>query len=363
MVLRIQEFLRGGGSFADLEERYGIASKPHSKYSNLVLFKYDQIASPFAEEIVRECRGIILNRDKDWSVVSFPFRKFFNYEEGHAAKIDWTTARVQAKEDGSLATVFVYDHQWHAATSGTADASGQVKDFGFTFEKLFWDTFKSYPKTALPHTNCGKCFFFELTSPYNTIVVRYKEPGLTLLGGRDLTTLQEMPLEEAQAFFPNIPAVRQFKLGSFDDIVSSYEKFSGAEQEGYVVCDGAFNRVKCKHPQYVALHHMKDGLNSRRSLIEVVRVGELDEVIAVFPEFKETLLEAKAKFDALVSELELAYEQFKDIKVQKEFAFEAVKTRVPGALFQLRSGKVKSIAEHLREIQIDNLIRYLGYKD
>jgi hypothetical protein len=100
--LVIQNFLRSGYSFDELSDKYAIDAKRHSVYNNLVLFKYNQIESPFSEQIVRECRGIILDENDNWNVVCQSMSKFFNLGEGHAATIDWTTARVQCKVDGCL---------------------------------------------------------------------------------------------------------------------------------------------------------------------------------------------------------------------------------------------------------------------
>jgi tRNA splicing ligase len=52
--------------------------------------------------VVQECRGLILDESANWRIVAFPYTKFFNYGEEHAASIDWSTACVQEKLDGSL---------------------------------------------------------------------------------------------------------------------------------------------------------------------------------------------------------------------------------------------------------------------
>jgi hypothetical protein len=49
---------------------------------------------------MQDCRGIILEKGT-WNVMSLAFRKFFNAEEGNAHKIDWKTAKILEKLDGS----------------------------------------------------------------------------------------------------------------------------------------------------------------------------------------------------------------------------------------------------------------------
>jgi len=357
MTLLIQNFLRSGYSFDELADKYFIDAKRHSTYGNLVLFKYNQIDSPFSEQIVRECRGIILDENADWAVRCMSFQKFFNWGEGHAATIDWNTARVQCKVDGSLSCLWPYNGEWHVSTTGTPDAGGDINGFGITFQKLFWDTFKY----QLPDPNCGICFFFELTSQLNRIVVRYQEPSLTLLGARNLITLQELTAKEAQQYIP-CPIVKEFPLNSFDACIESFKQMNPLEQEGYVIVDSKFNRVKIKHPGYVLLHHAKDGLMSQKSIVEIARTGEMPEVLIAFPEYKPAFDEAQSRLHNLIAELETEYDAIKDIPEQKAFALQAVKSKCSGALFTLRAKKVHSFKEYFAEMQVDNLMKLLAYK-
>ena len=356
-TLEIQSFFRSGGSIEELSSKYFIDAKRHSKYNNLILFKYNQIDSPFKEQIVRECRGIILDENNNWNVVNMSFEKFFNLGESLAATIDWKTARVMNKVDGSLSCLWAYDNQWHISMTGTPDASGNINGFGLTFSKLFWDTFK----WKLPAIDCNFCFFFELTSPYNRVVVRYSEPNLTLLGARNIKTLQEITAQEAYQYIP-CPIVKEFPLTSFDEIVSSFDKMDPLVQEGYVVCDGFFNRVKVKHPGYVFLHHAKDGLMSQKSILDIVRQGEVPEVLLAFPEYKPAFDEAKSKLDNLIEQLEKEYAVIKHIEEQKSFALIAVKSKCSGALFSIRSKKYNSFREYFASLPIDSLMKSLDYK-
>lgn len=65
-----------------------------------------------------ECRGLIVDK-ATLQPVCYPFNKFFNSVESHAAAIDWSTARVQQKVDGTLVNVFFWRDQWRFSTCGT----------------------------------------------------------------------------------------------------------------------------------------------------------------------------------------------------------------------------------------------------
>jgi hypothetical protein len=355
-------FLRSGGSLDRLTSFYAITSKRHVEHPNLVLLKYNQIASPLADPLVRECRGIVLDEANGWNVVSRSFDKFFNHGEGPADPIDWSSARVQEKKDGSLCTLYEYAGRWHVATTGTPDARGDVNWSGLTFADYFWDTFRAYGLDAVPSDATGYCYFFELTGPMNRIVVVHKKPGLTLLGARRVDTWEEVHPSYLADIFDGVPVVHEFDLGDFDEIVASFGAMSPLSQEGYVVVDSAFRRVKVKHPGYVALHHAKDGL-SRKAFVEIARTQETPEVIAAFPELKPQLDDARARLDALVADVEASYETLRAIKDQKSFAMEAVKTRCSSALFLLRAGKTPSVRDYFAGMQVDRLVELLGYKD
>ena len=67
---------------------------------NYVLLSYG-IGPNFNDPIVKEARGIILDKET-LNVVCWPFTKFGKYDDNYADDIDWNTARVQEKIDGSI---------------------------------------------------------------------------------------------------------------------------------------------------------------------------------------------------------------------------------------------------------------------
>ena len=260
----------------------------------------------------------------------------------------------------SLIQLYRYDGQWHAASSGTPDGGGDVNGFGITFSDYFWQTFKKYDQ-QLPDVE-GHCFWFELSGPINRIVVQHSETSLTLLGGRDLETLQELTLDKAAAYWPKIPRVRTFPMTNIDQVVAAFAEMDPLKQEGFVICDGNFNRIKCKCPAYVTLHALKGGM-SRRAIVQIVRSGEISEIESAFPEFAEMLEECRGRYSKLLSECESDMNDLSGIAVQKEFALQAVHRKCPGALFAVRAGKAKDFRHYFAEgLHLDSLVSTLGYK-
>lgn len=353
-MLETQKYLINN-SIEKLEEEFCIYSRRHNKYENLVLFKYNMIDSPMDEIISQECRGLILDEDNDWKVVSMSFKKFFNYGESLAAKIDWSTARIYEKLDGSLCVLYYYDGNWRVQTSGSPDASGNVHYFGMTFEELFWETFEENGY-SLPEEK-DLCYSFELTSQYNRIVVEYKRPRLTLIGVRDKNTLEERKI---QSFGEDFKVVKTYNIKQeLDEIISFLDDKPGKEMEGFVVCDQYFNRIKIKSADYIRWHYFRDRLNYK-SIVDLIRQGEYEEVVEFYSEYKDIFDEVQEKYKKLLKELNFEYKHIKDIENQKEFALQALRTTLPSALFEVRKGRFDCISEYLKQMNIKNLCQVLG---
>lgn len=355
--LLIQDALRGGKSYQAILDQYGLVMNRHGEFKNLCQFKYHMLNSPMADPLVRQCRGLILDQANDWAVVARPFDKFFNHQEGHAAPIDWATAKVQEKLDGSLMTLYFYDGKWRVASSGLPDASGEVNGMDFNFGELFWDVWKDL-RYKLPHANDeDMTFMFELMTTFNKIVVRHPKSRIVLTGVRDRLTGLEVPVNR----YYNWEIVKTYPLTTFYDVIKSFDAIDPTNQEGYVVVDHEFNRIKVKHPGYVALHHMRgEGLNPRR-VLEIVRAGEIEEVCVHFPEWSSELEKCAIRYHSLVRFINLVWGQTKGIKEQKEFALTVKDLPFSGVLFAMRKSlKDLTVVECLKEMRIEKLAEIVG---
>lgn len=380
-TVHIQVYLREGHTPEQAAETFKLETpKRHRKYPNLVQFKYDQIASDMSLPLVQQCRGIILDEKRDWMVAARPFDKFFNAEEPRAAAIEWHKAKVLEKLDGSLCILYNYTNhkefvsEWLVATSGRPDASGNVNDLGMTFEELFWKTFGAMGMEMPGHKDFATdlTFMFELTSPYNRIVVdNGPEPRVTLIGARNRVTGEEFWPEHVVEFFKGWVPVKSFTHHSTLGlgILRAYleENVNPLKQEGYVVVDHEFRRVKVKHSGYVLAHQLRSSFSTKNAL-EAIRRGEAPEILAHFPEMKAAM---KTIEDALVAFRNRLQDEWLELRLippgkehQKEFALRAVKLTMGGAPhFAMRAGKVGSFTEFLAGVQIDRLVEVLGLKE
>lgn len=364
-MLELQRVLRDGSETLESVALRGIKVKEHPAYAGLFHFCYDQLEAKSSDPLVRESRGLILDRNHNWDAVAVPFFRFANYGESWADPIDWTTARVQEKVDGSLMIVWFYDGKWNVSTKGSPDAGGQVDVHPFTFAELFWRVWQDR-KYSTAMMNVRQTYMFELFSLYNRVVCEYKEPGLVLLGSRQIEeddhgNYQEIPV----SWFSNhllMPApVREYPLTSIDEVIAAAGKLTPDTGEGFVVVDQDFHRVKVKSPAYLLIHHAKDGFGQRR-MIDLLRTGETSEVLSYFPEYQQQYDELFQKFEQLVAELEATYAAIQHIQVQKDFAREAMKTRYAAALFQFRSGQTASIRAAVLNATNQKLEEILGLK-
>ena len=346
-------------------------------YNSKIHLKYDQIESDMSYPEVQDCRGLILERDT-WKIMSMSFRKFFNHGESHAAKIDWNSAHVLEKVDGTMIQVYWDWHkkEWFAATTGTAEGEGEVNNkMGTTFNELFWSTVVKYNNIFKNLLDKSFTYVFELTTPYNIVVKPHGESSVTLLAIRSNETLQELSYENilAAGKWLQVPVVKCFDLNAtdFGALIRTFEGMPWSE-EGYVVVDGNFNRVKIKNPAYVAVHHLKSK-TAEHNILTVVKANEIEEFAATFIERKDEVFSLKKKYDTLVSKLEDVWVILSDNlpknitkEENKRYAakvFEIVDKfdvkQFSGLYFSLKDKKVASVKDFIHEYDDKTLYKYL----
>lgn len=297
-MLKIQEFILAHDNWREL-----LADAPYnlkiSEDDGYVLFKYNQIASDFNEEICKEARGLILDTQDNFRVVRYAFKKFFNVDEGFAARLDWDSAVATEKIDGSIMSVWFARGKWHLSTNGTIDAFkaelngvGPYKTFGELFESVL-------PLSTFANYNKHRCWTFELVSPYNKVVIDYPETKVYLLSIRDMDSLEELTLDavEMLADANGLTVPERYDLNNEADYRKVVEQMPEGH-EGIVVRDANGERVKIKTLLYFEMHRAKNnGVITLERIVSLIRANDHYEFLSYFPEYQSVFDDVKRQID------------------------------------------------------------------
>lgn len=309
----------------DWEEK--LSSDPYnlkiSRDGLYVMFKYNQLSSDFSNPIVHEARGIIFREDS-WKCVRRAFDKFFNYGESNAAEIDWNTAKVQTKYDGSLVSAWFDDGKWHYSTNRAIDAykvsTGDIKfpTFGDVLEEAFRNN--GISKEIFERSVSRLvCYTFELVSPQTRVTIPYEKPDLYFIGHRVMPNEREMsPKESIASEFFKTP--KEYDFHSAQDVIDAAKELPW-DEEGYVVVDANFNRVKIKSPAWLVAHYeRKNNSISKESLIQVVLDGEQEEFLVYADDYREELELVEREMNDFIEEMNKAARELK-----KKYASDVLK--------------------------------------
>jgi hypothetical protein len=357
--LKVIDFIKSTANWREI-----LSAAPYNLLINddgdFTILKYSQIDSDLTNAIVRECRGLII--DREYNAVCVPFFKFFNYGEPCADEIDWATALVEEKIDGSLIKVWNYKGKWIISTNGTIFAEktgvtalhgGKTKEGFGSFAGLFTAAASS-AGLCMENLNPQYTYMFELCSPYNRVVVPHNEIKIYHIGTRDCATLRELDIDIG------VVKPKTYRCDSIDGLVEMASKLKYCE-EGYVVRDSAYRRVKIKSPSYVAFHHLVSNLSDRR-LLDLLRKNEVGELLAYFPEYQGFVDNLTGKISAIEKDISnIQKERFDSVhfETKKDYAAVALQTKYSAFFFNYYNKKVSTPGEWIWGLANNKILELL----
>ena len=360
MQLEIIKYIKQNADWENI-----ISNAPYfvktKRESGFVLLKYDQIRSDMTIPLVRECRGIILDESHGYQPVCVPFYKFGNFGESYIPDIDWSTARVQEKLDGSLIKLWHYNDQWRVSSNGEIDArNAHISSALLTGTRqveLYTLFMEAWDKTGIEMESLDRnyTYMFELTSPHNRVVVSYKETCIRHIGTRDMRTLRECDLDIG------ISKPREFPINTLEACIESAGTL-GYDDEGYVVVDALYNRIKVKSPLYVALNHISQGVTTHGNIVEIIAKNEQGEFLTYFPEFQNVFNDILDRIESFSARNNAVFIEIKSTvyDTRKALAEVVTKTECPACLFALIDGKAANARDWLLSRPAQKVLDYIG---
>lgn len=365
-MLKILEFIKEHKNWEDLlsQAPYFIKiSRDEMFGKRLIMLKYNQLDSDFHEEIVRECRGLIIDEDS-LEPVSVPFFKFGNYGESYCPEIDWESAVILEKRDGSLVKVVKLGKDYLISTNGCIDAfKAMMTDDVLCPYKSYGELFIKAMGDRLSLLSEGYTYMFELTSPYNRVVVPYNDVEIALIGIRDNKSLQEELICDSE-LKDSFLLPKRYGFRTLEECIESAHSLPYSD-EGYVVVDKHFNRVKIKSLEYVNVHHLRgEGAMTEKRILDIIRQNEISEYLIYFPEYKDLFDEYKRKIDDLYKAYHLMWLSFSQLEFnsRKEIALflQGAKDAYDmGFIFKMLDGKIKESCDFFADMSLDKFVDIL----
>lgn len=345
------------------DKPYCITIKSPKYNKDWYMFSYSQFDSDFYNDVVKCCRGTVLEVKgklfKRIRPICLPFKKFGNYGEGYCDPIDVESATIREKIDGILVKCSVIDGKTYWFTNNGFDwtmkfgtdfsfddgeeATKLAENFGDLLEYALYrkmniprlkvvgkyrDITKSLNRiynmenswlSKIPN-NYTLCF--ELVSPRNRIICKYPETKVVFLFARDNTTGQEFTPEEMVAHY-NIPyeTPKVYDCKTLKDTQEMLKSFKGLEQEGVVVCDKYFHRVKMKCDSYLQLKYAVDN-DKPKVIFKAVVEKSTDDLLVALPTLKESVDKMTDDIKNFKESYKKFYEflQLKGVEDKKTFA-------------------------------------------
>jgi len=414
MILLVQDFLRTQ-TFLALEQIHGVEMSVDRRFGHKFSLNYNQITSTDSDPLAQQCRGLILSNGSSLlenskmidgranfshicpgstKILAYPMDRFFNYGQGSCAPINWNDSELKTFEklDGTLCIVYFDSiiNEWHVATRSVPEADIPLLNPEYTFRTLFERGLKNVGNVSFFEFVRGldpeKTYCYELTSPWNRVVVRYDDTKITLLAVRNnVTKLESLPEKEGGSFV-YVPVVQYYDLGTIEKVVDFVNLQNPMDHEGIVLRDSKYNRIKVKNASYVAYSKARDSLaKSPRACLELVINEKADDVMPYMPnEIAENLKKIQLALANYLRTYDLSY-QLLDMTVQNRrltdpsvmgwsdqrlFAICTEEMDIwKGPCFAIRSGKAKNALDYIHKSKklgsytngfLDNLLKLIG---
>ena len=179
--------------------------------------------------LTRLCRGLFFLLDEQVEIISFPFIKFFNYDEHkklfpeeHKEKVKQLKNPIIAfdKLDGDIIKLSHYFNMWNFSSN---NIPGQIPQQLTKFLKTYKIDFEKLDK------NCT--YIFEFTAPL-THVTYYDKPNLTLIGIKNNNTEKEIDITKLGEEYLGFTVAKFRKFKSIEKIFEFVESITSLDQDG-----------------------------------------------------------------------------------------------------------------------------------
>lgn len=317
----------------------------------LVSLNYNMINTPQIEDN-NYCRSLLveyLNEEPYFRVVSRSFKRFFNFQEYSADKVQFPCYAIE-KYDGTLIDFFKYKDKWCLKTKKTFFGEGFINNLGFTFAERIWQIFPKLEEALnILEKRCSAIyvpivrgdietpiFSFEYVGPLNKIVTDYKEEKLVFLGVWDKNStaydyvspqwfeafLETCKINYSKDFTNFLIAPNVTPLVAWEE-VDQLLSTKPDDFEGFILLNPTtFSRVKVKSDRYLAMSKMFKAGNvlTDEDMFDIIEKDMQDDLVAMYPHYQERVLKLSNFFKEYYDNCKKAIEHIRFTSTPRSLA-------------------------------------------
>lgn len=281
-------------------------------------------------DVTEKCRGLIV--DAVGNIRSFPFRKFYNYEEiQDKSIIPNLPFKVYEKMDGSLGISYWIDNTMFLATRGSFN-SDQAKIGTAILHSKGWDVLNQLDKNLT--------YLFEIIIQEDPKVVNYGElEEIILLAVIDTNTGKELNIDDFNHLFRPVSEYRDVK-----EWRNLRNRIDGTNREGFVIKFENGFRLKLKYQEYFKLHYLLNGLTDN-TIFDMLCNNQLDDLQVIIDKLPEP---QKVKIEYIINQYIASFNVIKmqcvddfrsDFETRKDAAEYFKTCKYPSVLFAMLNGE------------------------
>lgn len=310
---------------------FNLKIKDDINFPNLFLI-HNQENSDFSLKLVKECNGIIVEKDT-FKIVCYTFNKCSD-NTSFDETLDLDNLYSEVALEGTLVRLFYYNNKWNLSTKKCIDASKSKWISNKNFLELFNECLNGYNIESYLHQQY--CYSFILAHPENNIVINYQACTLFHISTRDMTSLVEVDQ------FIGINKTDKKKVDKTDlpVIFGQILNDSNLLYEGCIFIDHNYNRYKVRTPHFLKVRSLWGNTNNRffRYLELRKDLNMLNEYLSYYPRDRDIFMIYEGKVSELANDILLYYmgkHVHKNITVVP-FYFAKIIYKLHGDFFKLK---------------------------
>lgn len=309
-------------------EPYNLIIKEDKDNESLYMVTYDKKKSNMKNDIVKECRGLILEKNTN-KIICYTFNKSLDIDPCNLecpSELDWKNTIIEKSVDGTQIRLYYYNDKWNYSTTRCIDAN-KARWYN---KRSFYEMFKDVDNLInYDKLDKNSCYSFVLKHPDNRIVVNYLKPSIVHVLTRNLTTYEEeyedIGIERAEIY-------KEFK--NYSDVINKSKenidfssiKLNDLIEEGYILHDKKNNiRIKIKNNSYKNIKEIRGNTNNLfyrylelRSECrdkDCIDKDYIDKYITIYPEHKKNFIKYEESIKNLTN---VIYKYYIDKFIKKK---------------------------------------------